>query len=70
MQRLNAETVIGDVGVSGQLDDRTEVHVLTQTGPDGAGVLQHGGRVVVRDGRRGAHEREAYALGDVCFDVG
>jgi hypothetical protein len=49
MQRLNAETVVGEVGVGGQLDDGTEVHVLAQTGPHGAGVLQDGGCIGVRD---------------------
>jgi hypothetical protein len=70
VQRLNAEVAVGKVGVGGQLDDRTEVHVLAQTGADGAGVLHDGGRVVVYDSRRGAGERQAHALSDVRLDLG
>ena len=70
VQRLNAEAVISEVCVGGQLDDGTEIHVLAQTGADGAGVLQDGGRVVVHDGRRGADERQAHALCDVRLDLG
>jgi hypothetical protein len=54
VQRLNAETVVGEVGVRGQLDDGAELHVLAQASTDVRHVLHNGGRVGVGDGGWGA----------------
>ena len=58
------------MSVGGQLDDRTELHVLAQTSADVVGVLRDGGCVGVSDIGRSAEEREADALRDVCLDLG
>ena len=69
MQRLNAETVVCEVRVGGQLDDRAELHVLEQTSADVVGVLRDGGCVGILDSGRRADEREADSLRDVCLDL-
>jgi len=65
VQRLNADAIVVEVGVSRQLDDGAELHVLAQGSAHLTGVLLNGRCVGVGDGRRAADERETDPLIDV-----